>query len=74
MPVAAVPPLFCAGFGRVTAAVKTAENPLNLTKSKRFRIGFKANVNYDECYCTGLFSSIFADFPPANKTSSFVEG
>jgi hypothetical protein len=45
LPVAAVPPLFTWVSGRVMATVKTGENLLNLTKSKRSRIGFKAGLN-----------------------------
>ena len=46
-------------LGRVSAAVKTGENLLNLTKSKRSRIGFKAGRIAGEWCCTGLFGPIF---------------
>jgi hypothetical protein len=48
--------------GGVMMAAKIAENPLNLTKSKRSRIGFKAGIICGEWCCTGMFGPVFYIF------------
>jgi hypothetical protein len=60
--------VFCCGG---CWAGKLVENPLNLTKSKRPRIGFKAGVICGEWYCTGLFGPVFAMFPPPEVIDRF---
>ena len=51
--------------------MKTGENPLNLTKSKRSRIGFKAGLNGREWCCAGLFGPVFCCYCATGKILRF---
>jgi hypothetical protein len=54
-PMAAPPSFYCDLSVELWRAGKTGKNPLNLTKSKRPRIEFKAGLICGEWYCAGLF-------------------